>query len=220
MAHMIASSASQPELSESVDSGGHSAQYPANMGKTTEAAFRAVDPISVKEVLTADRWIAAFIASVETLPVSVSIATAARDRYGFPLIYVNRHFEKMTGYSREEVIGENCKFLQRDFSGAMYPKNTCLRLLSNALRLGEAKIFTLINFKKDGARFRVMLGVKPVRDIYRRYRYVIGVHLDVSESLLMETHERESLYLLSLQMKLEMAMNAMPCTLCGVDREV
>ena len=181
--------------------------------------LRSVDSIHIQEIVTSDLWLNVFIHSIETLPISVTIATAAMDCYGFPLIYVNKHFEKMTGYRREEVIGENCKFLQRDFSGAMYPKNTCLRLLSNALRLGEAKIFTLINFKKDGARFRVMLGVKPVRDIYRRYRYVIGVHLDVSESLLMETHERESLYLLSLQMKLEMAMNAMPCTLCGVDRE-
>ena len=32
-----------------------------------------------------------------------------------PLIYVNKGFELVTGYSREEIVGLNCRFLQGAF---------------------------------------------------------------------------------------------------------
>ncbi|KAJ1406442.1 hypothetical protein B484DRAFT_354062, partial [Ochromonadaceae sp. CCMP2298] len=38
------------------------------------------------------------------------------ERPGFPLVYVNKRFETTTGYSREEIVGKNCKFLQSDKS--------------------------------------------------------------------------------------------------------
>src|SRR6185503_9718675 len=34
------------------------------------------------------------------------------DQEDSPLIYANRQFEAMTGYSQEEILGRNCRFLQ------------------------------------------------------------------------------------------------------------
>ncbi|MEQ8962824.1 MAG: PAS domain-containing protein [Coleofasciculus sp. C2-GNP5-27] len=31
-----------------------------------------------------------------------------------PIVYVNPSFEQMTGYSQAELLGQNCRFLQRE----------------------------------------------------------------------------------------------------------
>jgi PAS domain-containing protein len=66
----------------------------------------------ISRLLGSESWLAALVAAAEGLALSFSLATAHRDRKGFPLLYVNKYFEKLTGYPRNEVIGRNCKFLQ------------------------------------------------------------------------------------------------------------
>ena len=63
-------------------------------------------------LLDSTAWLKSLLASIESLPVCVSLAAASKDLRGFPLIYVNESFETTTGYDREEIIGQNCKFLQ------------------------------------------------------------------------------------------------------------
>ena len=57
-------------------------------------------------------WLEDFLAYAEDHSNSISLATARKDRPGFPLIYVNKAFERITGYSRADVLGKNCRFLQ------------------------------------------------------------------------------------------------------------
>ena len=66
----------------------------------------------LNRVLDCTTWLKGLLASIESLPVCVSLAAASRHLQGFPLIYVNSEFEKVTGYEREEIIGQNCRFLQ------------------------------------------------------------------------------------------------------------
>lgn len=62
---------------------------------------------------TAKGWARGFIDTMLALPLAVSVADARTfENPGFPLIYVNKHFEMLTGYSREYCLGKNCKFLQ------------------------------------------------------------------------------------------------------------
>jgi hypothetical protein len=58
-------------------------------------------------------WLNGLFAASEALPICISLATARSDRRGFPLIHVNHVFESTTGYSRSEIIGSNCRFLQK-----------------------------------------------------------------------------------------------------------
>ena len=65
-----------------------------------------------EEIVSRQSWLVRLLESVETLPLCVSIATARKGQYGFPLVYVNSYFESTKGYPREEILGQNCKFLQ------------------------------------------------------------------------------------------------------------
>jgi hypothetical protein len=84
--------------------------------ETVEHAISHIDSAEVERLHASHAsgsWLASLLVAVETLPVCVSIASASRDRPGFPLIYVNHFFEVTTGYSRSDIVGRNCKFLQR-----------------------------------------------------------------------------------------------------------
>jgi hypothetical protein len=54
-------------------------------------------------------WLDSVLSLVESIPVCFSMATARVDRPGFPLIYVNKAFERVTSYKRAEIIGQNCR---------------------------------------------------------------------------------------------------------------
>ena len=76
-------------------------------------APRAVSPhAQLTRFLRANPWLKALVGSFEDLPVCISIASASAEMRGFPLVYVNKCFEMITGYNRSEIIGQNCKFLQ------------------------------------------------------------------------------------------------------------
>ncbi|MEO8152335.1 MAG: PAS domain S-box protein [Rhizobacter sp.] len=107
-----------------------------------------------------------------SLPISVADASSP----DMPLIYVNPAFERLTGYSRSEVLGRNCRFLQGHLN--QQAGNAVLR---DALREGRAVTVTLNNVRKDGSVFSNALHVAPVRDASGHLTHYIGVQRDVTE---------------------------------------
>ncbi|MGZ8181283.1 MAG: PAS domain-containing protein [Methylobacter sp.] len=93
-----------------------------------------------------------------------------------PLIYVNPAFEHMTGYSRNEVIGRNCRFLHGDESDQ--PGLNEIRAILREGRSGEA---LLHNYRKDGTPFWNDLRIAPVHDELGRLTHFIGISDDVTE---------------------------------------
>src|SRR3712207_39277 len=65
-----------------------------------------------------------------------------------PIIYVNPAFEKTTGYSMEEAIGHNCRFLQGEDRD-----QPVLEELREAIQEGREYRAILRNYRKDGTPF-------------------------------------------------------------------
>lgn len=150
---------------------------PANLATT---AFACVDNRDLEEVLSlSDSWLAALIAAVEALPVAFTLATANANRPGFPLIYVNSYFERVTGFDRGELIGKAC----RDFLLCPQTEEGCVEVLREGLRTATPVCTILTNQTAEGKPFKNMVALKPVVDQERRYKYVIGIHFDVSKDI-------------------------------------
>jgi PAS domain S-box-containing protein len=93
-----------------------------------------------------------------------------------PLVYANKRFEELTGYSQEELIGRNCRFLQGDDreQDARYQ-------IKEAIRQHQAVTVTLRNYRKNGELFYNRLSITPLFDSEGKLLYYLGDQFDVTE---------------------------------------
>ncbi|KPQ22897.1 MAG: PAS domain S-box [Halomonas sp. HL-48] len=92
------------------------------------------------------------------------------------LIYVNKGFERLTGYSADEILYRDCRFLQNE-DRDQDPLNAIREALSAGLPSREV----LRNYRKDGTMFWNELSITPVFDEDDHLMYYIGVQKDVTE---------------------------------------
>lgn len=95
--------------------------------------------------------------------------------------YVNPAFTKVTGYSREEVVGQNPRILQGGqhdqlFYGKMW----------DTLRRGESWSGHFINRKKDGALFEEDAAISPILDDAGNIVNYVAVKHDVTKRIQLE----------------------------------
>ncbi|MBP5966599.1 MULTISPECIES: PAS domain-containing protein [Pseudomonas] len=91
------------------------------------------------------------------------------------LIYVNPAFERMTGYTSEEVLYQDCRFLQ-----AGDRDQESLKLIREALRTNGSCREILRNYRKDGTPFWSELSLSTVENADDGQTYFIGVQKDVT----------------------------------------
>lgn len=104
----------------------------------------------------------------------IVIADATKPK--FPNVYCNQAFTKVTGYSQNEIIGNNCQLLQgHDTDPA------AIAQIREALKNERECQVVLKNYRKDGTAFWNQLAISPVRDRTGKLTHFIGVQMDVTE---------------------------------------
>ena len=119
--------------------------------------------------------------------VTSGISVADATEPDLPLTYVNPAFEVMTGYSLEEVMGRNCRFLQGEETS-----QPSVDLLRHAIRERREVVVILKNYRKDGAPFWNELSLSPIRNREGEVTHFVGIQTDVTARVEFEAALRES----------------------------
>ncbi|MEM5473842.1 ATP-binding protein [Hoeflea sp. AS60] len=123
--------------------------------------------------------------ALEALEQGIMITDARR--LDDPLIYVNPAFERLTGYSAEEAMGKNPRFLAGEDTAK--PEINDIR---EAVKSGGTCRRMFINYRKDGGTFSNELTVSPVRNEAGEITQHVGIMADVSERVELESQLRQA----------------------------
>ncbi|PLB51722.1 hypothetical protein P170DRAFT_351251 [Aspergillus steynii IBT 23096] len=104
-----------------------------------------------------------------------------------PIVYVSEAFERLTGYTEKEIVGQNCRFLQgpdgvvqQGMKRAFVDQHTAFRLRSTIEDRTEIQA-SIINYRKGGQPFMNLITMIPIRWNSSDYRFYVGFQVDLVE---------------------------------------
>ncbi|MBV9079088.1 MAG: PAS domain-containing protein [Methylobacteriaceae bacterium] len=104
-----------------------------------------------------------------------------------PIAFANRAFQDLTGYTEEEILGRNCRFLQ----GAQTDREA-VRELREAVAEQRAIALEILNYKRDGTPFWNGVFIGPVYDSEGKLLYFFASQLDVTRRRTSEAAFRQA----------------------------
>ena len=114
-------------------------------------------------------------AVIEAAAESILITTADLDAPGPSIVYVNPAFEKMTGWSREDVLGNSPRVLQGPRTDLRIFTSLREELLSKDIWEGQT-----INYKKDGSEFWMEWSIVSLKNELGHVHQYVAIQRDVS----------------------------------------
>lgn len=105
---------------------------------------------------------------------------------GFPVIYVNQGFEKLTGYSAAEMLGKSYRILLGNDMDQ--PEIDVLRA---AIANGQGCTVPLRSYHKDGSMFWSELSISPVHGLTGELTHYLGIQNEVTARMLSEQRQQQ-----------------------------
>ncbi|MEP0710591.1 MAG: PAS domain-containing protein, partial [Algoriphagus sp.] len=123
--------------------------------------------LTSKEIVSFKEFENLLIKATNTLNEGITIS--AMNQPDQPLVFVNEGFERLTGYSKEEVLGKNCRFLQGEDTDEQ-----SVEAIRQAIKNGEQVTVEMLNYKKDGTPFWNRLSITPLKDHHGITTHYVG----------------------------------------------
>lgn len=136
---------------------------------------------------------------LDSIQMGVTLVDAQQP--DFPLVYLNPAFEKLTGYAAHEMMGQNCRFLQR-----YDVEQEALKTLDQALKAGRECRVMLRSYRKDGTLFWNDLQISPYYDEAGVLTHFVGIQTDATRYYRGDVEFNEGFYRLLVHNLPEMAL--------------
>ena len=95
-----------------------------------------------------------------------------------PIVYVSQGFLDLTGYTLDQVLGRNCRFLQ----GPGTDQNA-VEVIRRGIQEGVDTSVCLLNYRADGTPFWNQFFVAALRDAENNVVNFVGVQCEVSKAV-------------------------------------
>jgi len=115
-----------------------------------------------------------------------------------PIVYANDGFERLTGYTKKDVLGKNCRFLQGEKTDPQI-----IEEIRRSIREEKPCSVEILNYRKDGTPFWNLLSITPIIDDIGRVTNFLGIQSDITKR---KNYENE---LFRMSGKLEESNNRM-----------
>lgn len=107
--------------------------------------------------------------------VSEGILITEKNETDNVIIYANASFERMTGYTFDEIRGRNCRFLQGQETNPV-----TISAMRKAITEEKSCAVEILNYRKDGTPFWNALSISPVKDDFGKITHFVGVQQDIT----------------------------------------
>jgi PAS domain S-box-containing protein len=104
-----------------------------------------------------------------------------------PIVACNDAFVALTGYSRDEIIGFNCRFLAGPETEPWLTET-----LRTGIKMQRPSMVEILNYKKDGTPFRNAVMVAPILDTAGELEYFLGSQVQIDDDRARANDERRS----------------------------
>jgi PAS domain S-box-containing protein len=94
---------------------------------------------------------------------------------GYPIVYVNKAFSDLTGYTSQEVLGKSPAMFQGPNTDRLV-----LERLSQSLREGRFFHGEAVNYRKDGSEFIMEWKIVPIRNENDKATHYLAIQRDVT----------------------------------------
>ncbi|QDU78777.1 Blue-light photoreceptor [Polystyrenella longa] len=121
-----------------------------------------------------------------------------------PIIYANKAFYQLTGYSAEDVIDHNCRFLQGSETNP-----ATVEQIREAIKNSREVTVEILNYRKDGTTFWNRLRITPILDADNRVTHFVGVQFDITRRVEAEKKlQAANLQLRSMNQRMKQELEA------------
>lgn len=125
--------------------------------------------------------------AVEQSNDSIIITDANLDRPGPRIVFANSAYTRLTGYTREEALGNSPRILQGPRTD-----RAVLDRMRKCLEQGEQFQGETVNYHKDGTEFDLEWQVTPVRNPAHAITHFVAIQRDISERKRLEAEIAQS----------------------------
>jgi len=125
--------------------------------------------------------------NIGAVDLSCAFVVCDASEHDIPIVYCSENFERLTGYTKHEILGRNCRFLQapdgRVKAGIKrdYVDDESVLYLKNMVSARREAQVSLINYRKGGQPFMNLLTMIPIPYETDEIRFIVGFQVDLVE---------------------------------------